>query len=903
LADGFGLRQQLDAKVATARRSLLPPALLRAAGPALLWLAAFTVFWMTGLNSRLPLEAQAAIGVVFWLGLAVAVWWGFARWRKPTDAEGRARIDAQVEGRPMSVWADRPARADEAGWKLWAAHRDRMAALVSNVRRFDVSDRWRAEDPWRLRFIVPVLVLAAVAFANVNAPGRMGRGLAPDFGALFGAHKLAVEAWITPPPYTGAAPFVLTAGQSATAPEGSEVTLRIISPGQPAVKVDPVEGPTATQKPAAGVDGAYESKVIVNAPMTVKVDFWGTRAAFPFTVKPNGAPVATFKTPPKLGQGDRTEFEYKVTDDYGVQKLELVARLAHPPEGAENIIEAVPIPMSGYEPKEEEGEYSQDLVRHRWAGLDVMVRLRATDAAGRIGESAEVAYKLPEKIFLQPLSRSAQEIRASVLREWRPYAEAPSAKPPTKPLGEAGLYAFETEPGSRLKRAPEGVKQAAVMLEAVTYEGDRFFDDPVIYMGFAHALGLLESAKDFDEARQVDSLLWDIALRAEYGSVADARAALEAARRALENALRNGASEEEIKRLMDMYAQAVENYMAAQMAEALRDGRVQMGDAGQQQQGGGGSMGDDEMQRMLDALRDLAETGATDQARQLLSDMSRMLEQFENMQLQMSQGDGQQQEGPMSRALNRALQDTNRAMNDQRDLNDMTDEAQRGDPSSAQELADRQRQLRERLEQQMRSGGGDPRQEQGQQGQEGQQGQQGQQGEGQQGQGQQGQGQQGQGQQGQGQPGQGQQGQNGGNANRPGAEPGGQGGRENERSRALLGQALEAQRRAEEALRRGDFDAARRAQQEAMGALQSRSGELARLDEQSNPDARRDDQQRDILGRLNEGEDGFGDNVKVPDEIERQRARDILDEIRRRAGDRTLRQEDLEYLRRLLERF
>ena len=128
-------------------------------------------------------------------------------------------------------------------------------------------------------------------------------------------------------------------------------------------------------------------------------------------------------------------------------------------------------------------------------------------------------------------------------------------------------------------------------------------------------------------------------------------------------------------------------------------------------------------------------------------------------------------------------------------------------------------------------------------------------------------------------------------------------GQENDRSRRLLGNAIEMQRRAEEALRRGDFQAAREAQQQAMSALQDRSAELARINDENDPDARADRDERDILGRLNEGVSGQGDNVEIPDEIERQRARDILDEIRRRAGNRALTKEDLEYLERLLERF
>lgn len=900
MADGFGLREKLDARIGAARRSLLLPAIVRTVGPLGLWIGAFAVLWLAGVNEAIPPESRAVLGVIFWLGLAATIWLAFRNWRRPTDGEARNLIDEQIEGRPLSVWVDRPSRSDTQTWKLWHAHRDRMAALAVNVRKFDMGARWKRIDPLYLRFIAPVLVLAAALYAGSNGADRLRNGLAPDFGAMFGAHKLQVEAWITPPIYTGRAPFLLTSGEQATAPEGSEMTLRVIGPGRPSIRVEPEEGRGETLRPQAGVDEAYEVKVIVGEPMRVAVNFWGERAYFPFDIIEDFAPTVEFVTEPTLGDGDRTEFDWKVTDDYGVTNLELIARLADPPAGAEELEESVPMGLFGFEPREEEGSYSEDLVRHRWAGLDVMLKLRATDASGEFGESAEVAYHLPEKIFLQPLSRSAQEIRASILREWRNYEEAPE-EDNYAAVTTTGDDNFADAEASRLERAPPGVQTAATMLEAVLYRPEDVHRDPVIFMGFSHVMGQLEAAYSLETAMNAEFLLWDIALFAEYGSVADAKAALDAARRALEQALRNGASEEEIARLMDMFEQAVENYLAAQMAEALRNGRFSEGQqqAGGQQ-GGQQGLGDDELQRMLDALRDLSETGATEQARQLLSEMSRMLEQFENMQLQMSQGgqSGQQQNGPLSRALNRALQDTNRALNDQRDLNDETEQAMRegADQQTMQQLADRQRALRERLEQQMRSGGGQP--QQGQEGQQGQ-GQQGQQGEGQQPGGGNEQGQRGEGQEpGEGQGGQ--QGQRDGQGGAPGVETGDQFGQENERSRRLLGEALDAQRRSEEALRRGDLETARQAQNEAMIAMQARSGELTRLAEDADPGR---ENERDILGRMTDGDSGYSDTVEVPDEIERQRARDILDEIRRRAGDRTLSREEQEYLRRLLDRF
>ena len=59
---------------------------------------------------------------------------------------------------------------------------------------------------------------------------------------------------------------------------------------------------------------------------------------------------------------------------------------------------------------------------------------------------------------------------------------------------------------------------------------------------------------------------------------------------------------------------------------------------------------------------------------------------------------------------------------------------------------------------------------------------------------------------------------------------------------------------------------------------------------------------RDPLGRRqqNAGPD-FGDQVKVPDEIDTQRAREILEEIRRRLGTNSSPELEKRYLERLLD--
>jgi hypothetical protein len=69
---------------------------------------------------------------------------------------------------------------------------------------------------------------------------------------------------------------------------------------------------------------------------------------------------------------------------------------------------------------------------------------------------------------------------------------------------------------------------------------------------------------------------------------------------------------------------------------------------------------------------------------------------------------------------------------------------------------------------------------------------------------------------------------------------------------------------------------------------------------------RRADDRRDPLGRtLKNGTGGRddGSDVKVPDEMELARTREIQDELRRRSGERSRPQPELDYLERLLRQF
>ena len=129
-----------------------------------------------------------------------------------------------------------------------------------------------------------------------------------------------------------------------------------------------------------------------------------------------------------------------------------------------------------------------------------------------------------------------------------------------------------------------------------------------------------------------------------------------------------------------------------------------------------------------------------------------------------------------------------------------------------------------------------------------------------------------------------------------------------------FGQAGEAMRQAERALREGDLDGASDAEARALDQLRQGARGLAQqMQQQRQRQAGQQPGQGpngtppvlDPLGRAPNSTDGAdpGTGVKVPDQIDVQRAREILEELRRRLGEQSRPALELEYLERLLKRF
>lgn len=121
-----------------------------------------------------------------------------------------------------------------------------------------------------------------------------------------------------------------------------------------------------------------------------------------------------------------------------------------------------------------------------------------------------------------------------------------------------------------------------------------------------------------------------------------------------------------------------------------------------------------------------------------------------------------------------------------------------------------------------------------------------------------------------------------------------------------LGEAERAMNSAREALDKAGGRGAIDRQQRALDQLEKGARELAQQQGQGSGGAKADSAGApalDPFGRPNAGLPDNGDTVKVPDASEAQRARAILEEIRRRAAERGRPSEELRYLDRLLQQF
>ena len=784
---------------------------------------------------------HAAYLALFTLALIAGIWFAMKRWRRPEndDIVRRLETDSGLPHRPLSTLDDRLTNAhDHQAAALWRAHQRRIRRHLSKLRVGLPRPGLPTFDPWSLRALVFLLLAAGLFVGGQETEERLSRALVPDFSALAGP-PAELEAWLTPPDYTGLPPVKLNAAseEPLRVPQGSTLMARVFGGGEPPRLL--IDG-TAT--PFKVIDERnFELSQTIDAGLRLAVASGErTLADWPLEIIVDQPPTVDSDQAPRITPRQAVRLSYKAADDYGLAKVWAEIRLPQikrrttsaagsgdagtsnpaPAKPVEEVLRLeLPVSPPGAQEAAEAGFF--DLTPHPWAGRLVTLHYLAQDDKGQTGQAEVVVLRLPERQFSHPVARAIIEQRRD------------------------------------LSHRPERRFMVALALFAISSGPETYDHDTAAYlMMWTTARRLQINRKE--PATAVLDILWKIALRIEDGGMSMAERELCEAQEELMAALAEGADQDEIERLMDQLQKAMDKYLQALMEQAQKNNQAQNS---QPTDPNGQTMDAEDLQKMLDRIRELSRLGNKEAAAEMLRKLQEMLENLDSSRMTAEQQGGSPGEKAMrnlsellrkqQELMDKTYQQTPRRRRmpwekwDKRQGNQQEGQGDgKGDQMSRMDgskrwamgnLAGRQGGLRDRLGELMRQLGE------------------------------------------------------------------GMG-----RIPEAMGGVDQSMRESERALRSGRGGQALSSQRQAIDGLANSFRELA---EEMMRNAQQDGQgdvgqnQEDPAGRPYQGGGMDTSRVMVPTQSDMQRARHILDELRRRAGERARPRLERNYIDRLLDRF
>lgn len=855
-----GLRS-LRWPLALTRAGMFAEAFWQSIWPLATVVLAVLALLMLGLHDTVMVELVWFLGVIAALAATGALVYALRRFRIPSRQAALVRLDETLPGRPIQALMDQQAIGDDdaASTAVWRAHQARMAERAAAAQPVPADLRIARRDPYALRYVAVLVFAVALIFGSIWRVGSVtemtpgaGNGLAT--GPVW-------EGWAESPRYTNRPTIYLNdiAEGPLEVPVGSLITLRLYGELGALTISETVSGRIGHVPPASDPEQDFtvvqSGEIAINGP--------GGRS-WMVSVLPDTPPeIAVLQAPEATALGEMT-LTYGASDDYGVEAgearffldLDEVDRrhgLSIVPEPRPELTASLPMPFTGDRTEFEEA-LVEDFSEHPWANLPVTVVMTALDAAEQQSETEPFQMILPGRRFFDPLAAAIIEQRRDLL--WSKDNDVRVAQI---------LRAVAHRPGDVFRREVDQLRLRRVITRLETLA----------------RYGLTDEQQD-DVARD----MWDLALGIEEGDLADALERLRRARERLEQAMRDGASQAEIEELMRELRRATDDYMQQLSRQAELD-RQENDENPRNQPQNQMQMSQDDIQRMMDRIQELMEQGRMAEAEQALRELQEMLE---NMQVTQGQGGDGQSPGEQ------AMEGLAETLREQQGLSDQAF-----------------RDLQEQFNPNAQVG-----ESQGNEGRDGGQGQGN--------------------QHSQGGEGQGEQGTNegGGNGNEQseGQSEGaladrqqalrdelrrqqqslpGAGTPEGDNARDALDRAGRAMDGAEEALRQRDFAEAIDNQSQAMEALREGMRALGEAMQQEQQNAQqgqgtsesdRRAEARDPLGRDPgaNGSVGTEEGLLQGEDVYR-RARDLLDEIRRRSGDGERPDVELDYLKRLLDRF
>ena len=511
----------------------------------------FLVVSWAGLWLVLP-SVIRAIGLVAFAGIAIAALVPLIRFRWPGRDEALSRLDrgSGIRHRPATTLTDTLSSKDPVALALWQAQRDRTLASLKRIRAGLPHPRLALHDPWALRALVMVMLVATFFAAGDERAMRLGAAF--DWNGVLAPSNVRVDAWITPPLYTGKPPVILSAANKEAAalpasgplavPAGSTLIVRSSGSSLDVVTSGGLKEVAPTE---AAPKGTNEKHFTITGDGTAHVRAPSGQPQWAFAATPDRPPtIALAKDPERQAYG-ALQLSYKIEDDYGVTgaAAQFVPRATEDKDGTKDADGKAARPL--FQPpqfaltlpnartRNGVGQTVKDLSEDPYSGADVTLTLTAKDEAGNEAKSEPFNMRLPGRLFTKPLARALIEQRR--------------------------ILALDANKNSDVYAA----------IDALMIAPEMFTPEAGQYLGLHSVARQLEAARTDDSLREVVASLWALAVTIEDGNISDVAKALRAAQDALKQALQRGASDEELKKLMDNLRTALDNYMR-QYAQQMR---------------------------------------------------------------------------------------------------------------------------------------------------------------------------------------------------------------------------------------------------------------------------------------------------------------------------------------------
>ena len=574
--------------------------LWRALWPAWTVLGAFLALSLFDLFSWLPGWLHALALAIFIAALVAILAVNFRRLHYPDYDEARRRLEKvnALPHRPLEALDDHVAggaEADPVTRAIWRRHQARLREQVANLNVGGPKPGILALDRFSLRVAVALALILSVVDAGENWQERLARAAMPSFGSG-SARSATLDAWVSPPDYTGQPPIYLSgaagSGQRAPTgpievPEGSILVAQVSNVSDTPRILGP-QGPASEEGFEVTAEDSYRARHSLDVSGLVTIEA-GSRelGAWHVVVIPDEKPTVAFLQQPGPTPLAALRIDYEAHDDYGLAGVTATVRR----KGASPTEQTITfdLPLSGLNMKDAAGTGYQDLTPHPWAGLEVEIQLTARDGRGQQGMSGAITVTLPERTFNHPVARAVIEQR------------------------------------KKLTADPEAARmEVGEELLGIARDSEAYGNDTVVFMALMAAGKRLKGKMSVDSTESMQKLLWDTALRIEDGKLSLAARELRRLQQELMEALGRDASDEELERIMDELQAALEELLDALAKMQPQDlENMPMMDPDTM------VMDRQALQNLFDRLRELMRSGAKDAARQMLSELQQMMENLQ----------------------------------------------------------------------------------------------------------------------------------------------------------------------------------------------------------------------------------------------------------------------------------